>query len=235
VLVDLHVHSEGGVQDMFEHAKEMGLDGLGFTDGPDFGELDAIRSCAEASGLKGFCGCAVETNRGVLLCYFPDLDAVKDGSWISSEEDKLPAVADVVTAVEERGGVTIAAHPYYKAIPSPMGDHIFSIAGLHACEAASPLATGMQRDLAIEASDSLSLPCTGGSAARTAEHIGMAVTFFPDGIETEADLCKQIRDRRCFALMTLDEVPREARPSQPARPRYHDRRGGRGRGRRPRR
>jgi len=235
VLFDLHVHSEGGVQAMFEHAKELGLDGLGFADGHEFEAADEIRGAAEATGLRGFCGATVATNRGVLVCYFPELDQVKGSDWVTLEDDKLPAAADVIKAVEERGGVTIAAHPYYKSIPSPMGDHIFSLEGLHACEAASPLTTGMQRDLAIEASDSLSLPCTGGSSARTSEHVGLAVTFIPDEIESEADLCRVIREKKCYALMTLDEVPPDARPSQPARPRQDRRGGGRGRGRRPRR
>jgi len=236
VLVDLHVHSEGGVREMFEHAKQIGLDGLGFADGPGFEALDDIRSAAQDTGLKGFCGCAVQTNRGVLICYFPDVATLRtSGPWLTVDPDKPPAAKDVVIAVEQRSGVVIAAHPYYKAIPTPMGDHIFSISGLHACEAASPLATGMQRDLAIEASDSLHLPCTGGSAARTAEHVGMAATFFPEDVADEAALCQAIRDKKCFAVLAHSEVPREARPSTPASrpPRVDDRGGRRPHGRRP--
>lgn len=234
MLVDLHVHNEGGVSEMFEYAKKIGLDGLGFTDGPDMAASEEIHELAEKTGLLGFCGSAIETNRGLLLCFFPNPKEVGAESWVEVGGEKPPVANDVVTAVEQRGGVAIAAHPYYKAIPLPMGDHIFSITGLHACEAASPLATGMQRDLAIEASDSLSLPCIGGSAARTSEHVGLATTFLPGVVESEADLCTMIRDKKCFALMALAELPRDARPSTPARPRYQDQRR-RGRGRRPQR
>lgn len=219
---------------MFERAKQIGLDGLGFTDGPDLEHLEEIRAAAKETGVLAFCGCAVATNRGVLLCFVPEVEALRtDGAALRGSDDKLPAANDVIATIDALGGAVIAAHPYYKAIPSPMGDHIFSLAGLHACEAASPLATGIQRDLAIEASESLALPCIGGSAARTPEHIGMAATFIPEEVTSEADLCRMIREKKCFALMALDELPSNAHPSSPAqRPRYQRGRG-RGRGRRP--
>jgi predicted metal-dependent phosphoesterase TrpH len=159
VLIDIHVHNEGNPAAMFAQAKALGLDGLAFTGGTDFADVDALRAAGAEAQLAALCGSEIATNRGVLLCFLPDVDAVRaQGAWLKLEADKLPAASDVITEVEARGGVAIAAHPYYKQVPAPMGDHIFSIKGLHACEAASPLTTGMQRDLAIEASESLQLP-----------------------------------------------------------------------------
>ncbi|MFH1808918.1 MAG: PHP-associated domain-containing protein [Pseudomonadota bacterium] len=232
MLIDIHVHNEGNPGAMFEHAKAQGMDGLAFAGSPDFADVDAVRAAGAAAGLTALCGCSVATNRGVLLCFIPDLESARSaGNWLGVDADKLPAATDVITAVEALGGVVIAAHPYYKQVPAPMGDHIFSLQGLHACEVASPLTTGMQRDLAIEASETLQLTCVGGSAARTEEHVGMAATYFPEPVASEADLVRQIRERRCFAVMSLEHLPTDARPSQPARPRPPQR--NRRRGRRP--
>jgi hypothetical protein len=233
VLIDIHVHNEGNPGALFAQAKALGLDGLAFTDGPELADVDALRAAGAEAGLAALCGAEVATNRGVLLCFFPDVDALRSqGPWLTLDGDKLPVASDVIAAVEARGGVAIAAHPYYKQVPVPMGDHIFTLKGLHACEAASPLTTGMQRDLAIEASESLQLPCVGGSSARTEEHVGLAATVFPDPVRSEADLVRQIRERRCFAVLGMEHVPTDARPSQPARPRppqgHHRRRGRRG-------
>jgi len=236
MLFDLHVHNEGQPGLMLEHAKALGLDGVAFTGAPDFADLDSLRDAAREAEFKALVGCSIETNRGVLLCFFPEPEAIKsEPPWIESKEDGLPSAMEVIQAVQARDGVTIAAHPYYKQVAAPMGDHIFSLEGLNACEAASPLATGMQRDLAIEASESLSLPCVGGSSARTEEHIGLACTYFVEPVENEADLVRLIRERKCVAFTSLEEIPEDAQPSTPTQPRSQEHRRHQRRGRRPQR
>ena len=218
MLIDLHVYNDGNLEALFASAKQRGLDGLAVLGDTSFADLLAVRDAAGNSEMLGLRGCEVETNRGRLMCFFGDIEAVvEEGLQFKAEEGNPPAASKVIAAVNEKGGVVIAAHPYYKQIDNPMGDHIFSLEGIHACEAASPLAAGMQRDLAIEASESLDLPCVGGSSARNAEHVGLAVTAFAEELSNEADLVKAIKLGHCFALMCHDEVPAEARPSAPAR------------------
>lgn len=234
MLIDLHVHDDGDLAALFARAQAVGIDGLGFTLDRQLNGLEAVRNAAAGQSVQAYCGCRVSTNRGELLCYFPNLEALGDeGDWLGEvEAGKLPSIEKVIAEVESRAGVAIAAHPYYKNLPAPMGDHIFSIKGLHACEVASPLTTGMQRDLAIEAAESMNLPSVGGSSGHNADDLGVAMTYFISDIDDEAALVAAIRAQKCYAVMSFAHLPEDARPSAPAKPRgpYNGRRG-----RRPRR
>ena len=229
MLIDLHVHNDEALTPMLARAEEMGINALGFTLNAQFDGLDDLRATAQGQAVKAFCGCRVSTNRGELLCYFADPEAVRDdANWLGeSEAGKLPVVDQVIEAVQSRGGAVIAAHPYYKDLPAPMGDHIFAIKGLHACEVASPLTTGMQRDLAIEAAESMKLGSVGGSSAHSPDELGLAMTYIADDVTDEAALVEAIRGKRCFAVMGFAHLPDGARPSAPARARgsYRGRRG----------
>lgn len=234
MLIDIHVHNDEALAPLFAQAKEMKLDALGFTLNEQFDGLEELRTAAQEQDLKVFCGCRVSTNRGELLCYFPDPEALQgEENWLGdTEAGKLPAVEQVIEQVHAKDGAVIAAHPYYKDLPAPMGDHIFAIKGLHACEVASPLTTGMQRDLAIEAAESMKLGSVGGSSAHSPDELGLALTYVAEDLADEAALVEAIRDQRCFAVMGFAHLPEDARPSAPARARGSYRGN---RGRRPRR
>lgn len=234
MLIDLHVHTDEPVAPLLAKAEEMGLGALGFTLNEQFAGLAELRAAAENLEVKVFCGCQVSTNRGELLCFFAHPETLQnEAGWLGEiEPGKLPAVEQVIEQVQARDGVAIAAHPYYKDLPAPMGDHIFAIKGLDACEVASPLTTGMQRDLAIEAAESMKLGSVGGSSAHFPDELGLAMTYVAEDIADEAALVEAIREQRCYAVMGFAHLPEDARPSAPARSRgpYRGHRG-----RRPRR
>ena len=120
------------------------------------------------------------------------------------------------------GGVAVAAHPYDKTLDRPSGDFIFTLDGLSAIEGLNARRPRAANDLAVEAADHMSLPCTGASGALLAiEEVGKAATLFRDPVASEADLVKQLRAGTvwCVALGVSPGAP------EPGRERRSDRRG----------
>jgi len=69
-------------------------------------------------------------------------------------------------------------------------------------------------DLAAEAADSLHLPCTGGSDARSSlEEVGRAATLFKRSIETQVDLVDALLGRDYWPVM-IGDLPKLARPGE---------------------
>ena len=108
---------------------------------------------------------------------------------------------DVVAKVRELGGAVVAAHPYDKTVEKPSGDFIFTLDGLAAIEGLNVRRRGPANDLAVEAADHMSLPCTGGSGALEAlDPIGKAATLFKEPVASEADLVRQLRAGAVFCV-----------------------------------
>src|SRR5512142_1872021 len=183
MLIDLHVHTHhtrGGTlapRDVLRRAKESGLDGVAFTDLNTLDGLDEIRAAGRDEGLLALCGVEIATDRGHYLCFFPDPAKVPAPPQAFGSATPWPA-RDVLARVRELGGVAIAAHPYDKTVERPCGDVIFTLDGLAAIEGLNARRHGPANDLAVEAADHMSLPCTGGSGAvETTEVVGKAATL----------------------------------------------------------
>jgi hypothetical protein len=142
-------------------------------------------------------------------------------------------VRDVLAKVRELGGAVVAAHPYDKTVEKPSGDFIFTLDGLSAIEGLNARRKGPANDLAVEAADHMSLPCTGASGAFDAlDPIGQAATLFKEPVATEADLVRQLRAGTVFCVaMGVTPAPGPERGDRRP-PREGDRREG-GRGPRP--
>ncbi|BDG01744.1 PHP-associated domain-containing protein [Anaeromyxobacter oryzae] len=205
MLIDLHVHSHHtrGVtlapRDVVRRAKEAGLDGVAFTDLNTLDGLDEFRAAGRDEQFLVLCGVEVATDRGHYLCFFPDPAKVPAPPQIFGSATPWP-VREVLAKVRELGGVAVAAHPYDKTVERPSGDVIFTLEGLAAIEGLNARRKGPANDLAIEAADHMSLPCTGGSGAHELPDIGKAATLFRDPVASEADLVAQLRAGTVFCV-----------------------------------
>src|SRR5437867_4238153 len=134
MLIDLHVHSHHTLgcslapRDVVRRAKEVGLDGVAFTDLNTLEGLEDIRAAGRDEGLLAMCGVELTTDRGHYLCFFPDPARIPAPPQLFGTTP-WPARL-VVHKVNELGGVAIAAHPYDKSIDRPSGDFIFTLEGL---------------------------------------------------------------------------------------------------------
>jgi PHP-associated len=235
MLIDLHVHSHHtpgcalAPRDVVRRAKDVGLDGVVFTDLNTLDGLEEIRAAARDEAFLALAGVELTTDRGHYLCYFPDPAKIPAPPQMFGTTP-WPA-REVVKHVRDLGGVVVAAHPYDKSIERPSGDFIFTLEGLSALEGLCARRKGPANDLAVEAADHMSLPCVGGSGAQpTLDDVGKAATLFRDPVSSEADVVRQIRGGSvyCVAIGGTPEAHAERRGMEPrGRERHGDRRGDR--------
>jgi predicted metal-dependent phosphoesterase TrpH len=232
MLIDLHVHSNHSrgcnstIQDVVRRAREVGLDGVAITDLNTLEGLPEVRAAAKEEGFLALCGVEVTTDRGHYLCFFPDPEAIAEPGQIFGSATPW-AVRDVLAKVRELGGVAVAAHPYDKGIERPSGDVIFTLDGLAAIEGLNAVRRGAVNDLAIEAADHMSLPCTGASGAHELADIGKAATLFRDPVTSEADVVEQLRAGTVFSV-AIGVTPGAADRADHGSERRERRDGGRG-------
>jgi predicted metal-dependent phosphoesterase TrpH len=206
MLIDLHVHSHHtrgctlAPRDVVRRAREVGLDGVAFTDLNTLEGVDEIHAAGREEGLLALCGVEITTDRGHYLCFFPDPAKVPAPPQVFGSATPWPA-REVLAKVRELGGVVVAAHPYDKTIERPSGDFIFTLDGLSAVEGLNARRKGPANDLAIEAADHMNLPCIGSSGAQgSLDELGKAATLFRDPVTSEADLVAQLRAGTVFCV-----------------------------------
>jgi predicted metal-dependent phosphoesterase TrpH len=234
MLIDLHVHSHHSrgstlaPREALRRAKQAGLDGVAFTDLNTLDGLEEIRAAGREEGILALVGVEVATDHGHYLCFFPDPAKVPAPPQAFGSATPWPA-REVLARVRELGGVAVAAHPYDKTIDRPSGDFIFTIDGLAAIEGLNASVKGPANDLAVEAADHMSLPCTGASGAHASlDEIGKAATLFRDPVASEADLVAQLRAGTVFCV-AIGVTPQPAgRDGGERRERRRDERGERG-------
>ncbi|ACL64811.1 PHP domain protein [Anaeromyxobacter dehalogenans 2CP-1] len=241
MLIDLHVHSHHtrgcalAPRDVVRRAREAGLDGVAFTDHDTLEGLEEIRAAARDEGLVALCGVEVTTDRGHFLCFFPDPAAVPAPVQLFGAARPWP-VREVLARVRQLGGAAVAAHPYDKTVERPCGDVVFTLDGLSAIEGLNARRKGPANDLAIEAADHMSLPCTGGSGAHELAEIGKAATLFRDPVASEADVVRQLRAGTVYCVAVgvtpsePDRAPRDRGGERGDRGDRGDRGGHRGHG-----
>jgi len=242
MIIDLQVGLEsedGSVVDpeaLAAGAKAAGLDGIVVTQNDVlFPPKVDLASAAEKHGVTVFTGARIATNHGLLLCLLPD-PSVKP-SW-QKGEDGLYEAAAVIDALDELGGVAIALRPYDRGIDKPMGDHIFALQGLAACDVQNGRVGGNANSLALEAASNLEMPCVGTSSASGTKGLGTSATLFRGPVKSEAELVEAIRHGECWPISFSTDVPAAEPVRAPRRGGERGERGGRrdsrngGRGRR---
>lgn len=197
---DLHVHtthSDGhaGVKETLDYAaNRTDLRVIAITDHDTIeGALEA-RSLAEDFGIEVVVGEEVSTADGELLALFI-------GRRI---EPGLPA-AETIAQIHAQGGLAVAAHPYFRVLPS-LGRRALRERSsgpdpewpLDAVEAfnAGPLSRRGNRRAAAAAA-ALALPEVGGSDSHNSKTIGYGHTLFPG--RSAADLRTAMESGRTVA------------------------------------
>ena len=212
MIVDLHVNieSEDGAlvdpEQLATAAKAAGLDAMVLTqEGVMRPELASYQAAAETHGLTVLGGARLSTNHGWILCIFPDGADVGDG-WAEMEGDLYDATS-VIDSTEARGGATIALRPYDRDLTKPMGDHLFVLHGLSACEVQNTSLSESVNALALEAASSMEMPCVGSSGAKGTEGLGSCATLLRDPVTSETQLIEVIRSGDCWPVSFSEQVP----------------------------
>lgn len=189
MIIDMHIHqklnSSDSSLDLFEAvavAKARGLDGICITDHDDLGLRPMADTISSETGFPIFVGVEIFTLDGDLLCF--GIDEMPD--------ERLSAQA-TIDFVNERGGVTIAAHPY-RQNNRGLGDVIAEVRGLGAVEAFNGRTDTLSNLRARNLANGLNLPQIGGSDSHTDIEVGNFATRFTVPVQNEYDLIDAIRN-----------------------------------------
>lgn len=221
MIVDLQVQlqtDDGSRVDpgeLMQTAQRAGLDGLVLTEPGELSpELDGYREAAAEVGIKVYAGAEVVTNHGLILCVLPAGQrlqpdfAAKDGEVYDGHA--------VIDAVEDLGGVTVAVRPYDRDVALPMGDHLFSLQGLVACDVLNAQVSEIANDLALEAATNMEMPCVGISSSKGSASLGGHATLFKGEMADETELCEALRSGACWPVSFSDSAP-QPEPARRAR------------------
>jgi predicted metal-dependent phosphoesterase TrpH len=221
MLIDLHVHShlskgcELNPRLVLERAALFGLDGVAFTETNTQDGFEELLELNGRTGVKIFIGLELLTDRGQYLCFFPRPELAPEPvqMWGSNREKPWNA-AECLAKLKSLGAAVIAARPYDRESPYPAGDFILTVQGLNAVEGYNPKVRQTANELALEAAESLKLPCVGGSDARgSLDEVGRAATLFKNPIRSQADLVSALVAGQCWAVM-MGELPKLTRPGE---------------------
>ncbi len=230
MIIDLHVNvetPEGDVDPsvLARGALDAGLDGYVLTrQGELVPDLEAYRSAGRELGLSVFAGAEISTNHGLILCILPDGTALADD--FAPKDGPLFDAAAAIEAIDKLGGATVALRPYDRDVSVPMGDHLFSLHGLAACEVQNGRISEIANDLALEAASNMEMPCVGTSSARGAEGLGTTATLFRRTVEDSVALIEALRHGECWPLSFSDTAPAEEAPKRDGRRRSEGKDGG---------
>src|SRR5262245_41518501 len=173
MLIDLHVHShlskgcELNPRLVLERSAALGLDGVAFTETNTQDGFEELLDLSGATPVKIFIGLELVTDRGQYLCFFPRPELAPEPvqMWGSNREKPWSA-AECLAKLKSLGAAIVAARPYDRELQYPAGDFILTVEGLNAVEVYNPKVRQTANELALEAAETLKLPCVGGSDAR---------------------------------------------------------------------
>ncbi|HVE82110.1 MAG TPA: PHP domain-containing protein [Myxococcales bacterium] len=234
MLIDLHAHShlskgcELSPKAVLERAAQHGLDGVAFTETNTQDGCDELFEIGQSSKVKVFVGLELLTDKGQYLCFFPRPELAPEPvqMWGSNREKPWSA-AECLPKVKSLGAAIVAARPYDRDFPNPAGDYVLTLQCLSAVEGYNPKVRQTANDLAVEAAESLRLPCVAGSDARTAlDEVGRAATLFKRPVATQKELVDALLGGDYWAV-AVGDIPRLTPAGRDSdRERERDRRGG---------
>jgi len=189
MLIDMHIHTRRGsscsvlhTKDLVRRAKEIHLDAVCITDHNTTKAVERAKRIGKEQDLLVLGGIEVRCREGDVLVFGLD----------NSPHSGIKA-QDLVSLVNREGGVTIPAHPFRSSAPS-LGSKIFEVYGFDAIEVLNGNSNDDENMMALEASQKLRLPGTGGSDSHSVKHIGRCVTEFEDNdIKNEQELINAIK------------------------------------------
>ena len=203
VLIDFHVHSSYdpliplAPADVLNKAQQSGLDGICLTDIHSVSVEPELLQLAKLSNFVVLVGFEAVTDRGHYLVFDPEPNSLpKISNWLRFDQNGRAQFESLRSAVETRGGIIIATHPYDRTVPDFPGDNLLRLSGLAAIETLNGRRDTLINDLAEEAAAALGLPAVGGSDARTdLNEIGKVATLVRGTVDSEARLIEHVSVR----------------------------------------
>ncbi|MCX8069661.1 MAG: PHP domain-containing protein [Thermodesulfovibrionales bacterium] len=175
--IDLHIHTyhsgdnETAPEDVVNHAIDIGLDGIAFTEHYYYYLSDYVDDLINFYGNKIliYRGVEFSTLQGHCLVFGVDTDGI-----ISKHAN----IQNLIAIVTSRGGVVIPSHPFRGF--NSLGDKLLEIQGMTAIEGYNGANLRSMNNQAIAVANRLKIPITGGSDAHRAIDVGICYTVFKD-------------------------------------------------------
>ena len=198
MIIDLHIHtkrlspcSEMAAEEAASEAKEVGLDGICFTEHNKPWDADEILKIEEKSGISIFHGIEVDTTEGHVVVF-----------GLHREFQGITPIDDLRQMTDDVNGYMIAAHPFrgfllfgfsklQMSVESACKNPLFKL--IDSMEVLSGRQTPKEDNFSIQVCERLNLKGVGGSDAHSTKDIGKCVTIFENRIEGEADLIKELK------------------------------------------
>ncbi len=198
MTIDLHVHtypaspcSSASLGSVIEEAKRIGLDGFCLTDHNHVWDAARVEELRQKHGFLILRGNEITTNQGDILVFGLDRDI-----------QGIIDLRELRREVDEAGGFMIVAHPFRgflivgvdqtgltpeKAMERPLFRYVDAV------EVLNGKVTAKENDFALQVTEGLRLPGTGGSDAHEVAEIGMYATEFYEVIRNERDLIAALK------------------------------------------
>lgn len=205
---DLHIHeskhskdSRLDLEQIVLEAKAFGLDGIAITDHDVLGLREQARFLSALHDLMIFVGVEVSTTLGDILVF--GVDELPPSKGVNRLDPQI-----LIDYVNERGGATIAAHPF-RDNGRGLGEAVFKLSGLTAIEGYNGRTSSNHNAQAVEAASKLGMPVTGGSDAHKPGEVGAYATQVETAVHTERDLIRALKLGQCHpvSLKSLPIVP----------------------------
>jgi len=177
--IDLHVHSkystdnDADPEESVVRAIEQGLHGIAFTEHYYYAASEHAEVLREKyrDRIRIFRGVEFSTAEGHCLIFGVDTDTLSM---------KYASITEVVSKVNQAGGVAIPSHPYRSV--NSLGDLVRDVSGICALEGYNGCNMHAFNVKAIAAAELRKLPFTGGSDAHTSSEVGSCYTEFDDNV-----------------------------------------------------
>jgi predicted metal-dependent phosphoesterase TrpH len=200
--IDLHVHtnplspdSRMSAEEAIETAKEIGLDGICFTEHDRAWQSSEIGSLREKHGFPVFRGVEVMLRGGIEILVF----------GLNMDFTTLLQLSDLRQMVAAANGYMVYAHPF-RGLPETTVSDLdaalkialgkVDITSIDAVEGRN----GRHRDIynqpALEMAARYNLRTTGGSDAHAEDEIGTGITVFENSIATDEELLNELKAGR---------------------------------------
>ncbi len=188
---DLHVHtsfsdcSDLTIEQIINNAQGHGLDGVCITDHDTMSARSELEEGIQANGLVAIFGMEYEAREGHFLLF-----------GIGNDLPPGLTAIDMLRKVEERGGVTIAAHPFRRGMSvdtSVLRDDLCNIV-----ETINGRNARHENLSARELCRKRNLIACGGSDAHELDELGRVVTVFDNPIGGVADFIRELKKGACY-------------------------------------
>jgi histidinol phosphatase-like PHP family hydrolase len=200
--IDLHVHTNPLSPDSFmnaeqaiETAKEIGLDGICFTEHDRAWQLSEIDSLRRKHDFPVFCGVEVMLQGAIEMLVF----------GLNIDFTSLLELSDLRNMVTAAKGFMVYAHPFRGLLESTVNDldaalettlGKVDITSIDAVEGRNGRSKDIYNHPALEMAARHNLKTTGGSDAHAVDEIGTCVTVFEKSITTDAELLNELNAGR---------------------------------------